>query len=108
MSSTTTTHRHPLPIGGGRERSRDRAVPPIPSRLQPRLAPEPVDPTMGRANRPPGTPVMGGATFAGYANVMGEVGAQPGVSVMGAGDRGIRTDLFGDSDAAFVGLLFGR
>jgi hypothetical protein len=63
---------------------------------------------MGPPNRAPGTPVMGGPSFTGYAKLMGEAGAHPGVTVMGPGDRGTSLDLFGTSDPAFVGSLFGR
>jgi hypothetical protein len=62
---------------------------------------------MGPANHAPGVPVMGGPSVTGYANVMGAADGHRGVSVMGAGDRGARTDLLGDSDPRFVDSLFG-
>jgi hypothetical protein len=107
-TTTSVTPRHRLPIGTRREGAHARAVSSIARRPNSRLVPETVIPTMGPANRPPGVPVMGGPSFTGYANAMGQPGAHPGVSVMGARDRGMRTALFGDSDAAFVGSLFGR
>jgi hypothetical protein len=51
---------------------------------------------------------MGGPSVTGYAIVMGGADAYRGVTVMGAGDRGVRTDLFGDSDPRFVDSLFAR
>jgi hypothetical protein len=108
MNSTATTHRGPVPIGPGRQRSRAHAASPSSRRPSPRLAPRTVIPAMGWPNRAPGVPVTGRPSFTGLANVMGEADAHPGVSLMGAGDRGMRSDLFGDSDAAFVGSLFGR
>ena len=106
--STTTTHEHPRPIGTSRERSRTRAVDPTLRRRGPQLAPGTVISAMGPANRASGVPVMGGPSVTGYANVMGRADAHRAVSVMGAGDRGARTDLFGDSDPRFVDSLFAR
>jgi hypothetical protein len=108
MSTTITTHRRPVPIGPGGERSRTRAVHPIPRRRRPQLAAGTVISAMGPANRAPGVPLMGGPSFAAYATVMGGADGHRGVSVMGAGDRGKRAELFGDSDPRFVDSLFAR
>ena len=105
--STTTTTEHPLPIGTS-ERSRTRAGHPTPRRRRPQVASETVISAMGPANRAPGVPVMGGRSFTGYPNVMGGADAHRSRSVMGAGDRGVRTDLFGESDPRFVDSLFAR
>jgi hypothetical protein len=64
-----------------------------------------VIPAMGPANHPPGVPIMGAPGRSPHA-VMGEPDAAPHLGVMGAGDQGTRTHLFGDSDPRFVDSLF--
>jgi hypothetical protein len=102
---TTASRRYPLSIhthrfrAGGTQpkarRQRSRGVSEEPAFI----------PLMGPANHAPAVPIMGVPGRSRHA-AMGGHDAAPHSGVLGLGDRGTRTDLFGDGDSSFVDFLF--
>lgn len=95
----------------GRTRPGSRGIDPIPGRSDPPLTPEKLTlliPAMGVANRAPGVPIMGERSWDGSPDAMGGPDRWRGASIMGVGDQGTQTALFGASDPRFVDSLFQR
>src|SRR5262249_2873997 len=103
---TTSSQRHPLSTRTKRSRTNGiHRSARVPQRSHGGPEEPMVMPVTGPANHAPGVPIMGVRSRSPHA-VMGGPDAARYLSVMGSGDQGERTDVFGDSEPRLVDSLF--